>query len=103
MVRASLKVKKGDKVRVLSGKDRGREGEVLRVLPREGKALVAGINLVKHFTKKTSEGQGGIRESEAPIWVSKLGVVCPKCKMVSRLSKARICRHCGASVEGNRK
>ncbi len=94
-----VKIKKGDKVRILSGKDRGREGVVIRALPQEGKVLVSGANMVKHFTKKTKDGPGGIVEAEAPLWDSKVGLICPKCKKVARLSKNRVCRRCGARVD----
>jgi len=94
-----MKIKKGDTVRVLSGKDRGREGDVLRVIPGERKIVVAGINMLKRFTKKTKESAGGIVAAEAPFWASKVGVVCPKCKKVSRLTGSRKCRHCGSSVD----
>lgn len=97
--KTKMKIRKGDQVRVLSGKDRGREGEVLRVFPQDGKVVVAGINLLKSFTKKTKDSAGGIVEAEAPLRVSKLGVICPKCKKVSRLTKSRICRHCGEQVD----
>jgi len=94
-----MKIKKGDTVRVLSGKDRGREGDVLRVILGERKIVVAGINMLKRFTKKTKDSAGGIVAAEAPFWASKVGVVCPKCKKVSRLTGSRNCRHCGASVD----
>lgn len=93
-----MKVKKGDKVRVLSGKDLGREGEVLRVFPKEEKVIVAGINKVAHFTKKTTKEPGGIIMKEAPLWISKIAFLCPKCKKAVRLGKGRICRNCGAKV-----
>lgn len=94
-----MKIKKGDQVKVLSGKDKGREGEILRVLSREGKVIVSGINLLKSFTKKTKDSAGGIVEAEAPLWASKLGVICSKCKKISRLTKSRVCRYCRESVD----
>jgi large subunit ribosomal protein L24 len=94
-----LKIKKGDTVRVLSGKDRAREGEVIRVLPKEGKIVVASINILKSFVKKTGDKPGGVIEAEAPFWASKVGVVCPKCKKVSRLTGSRVCRHCGERLD----
>lgn len=97
--RKQLKIKKGDTIKVLSGKDRGREGEVLRVLPVERKLIVAGINMLKRFTKKTKDSAGGIVEAEAPLWASKVGVVCPKCKKVSRVTGLRTCRRCGESLD----
>ena len=93
-----VKIRKGDKVRVLSSKDRGREGEVILVLPRKGKVVVGGINLLKHFTKKTDKEPGGIIEAEAPLWVSKVALLCPKCKKAVRLRKGRVCQNCRAKV-----
>lgn len=98
-----LKIRKGDKIRVLSGKDRGREGEVLRVLHLDNKVIVSGVNMVKRFTKKTKDSPGGIVEGEAPLWVSKVGLICPKCKKVSRFGKDRVCRNCGARIEKEKK
>lgn len=98
-----LKIRKGDTVRVISGKDRGREGEVLRILPGEGKLIVAGINMLKRFTKKTKDSAGGIVEAEAPFWASKVGIVCPKCKKVSRVTGSRTCRHCGERLDKKKK
>lgn len=93
-----MKLRKGDKVRVLAGKDRGREGEVLRALPKENKVIVDGINLVKHFTKKTSKEPGGVIEKEAPLWVPKVAAICPKCKKAVRMGKNRVCKNCGEKI-----
>ncbi len=93
-----MKIKKGDKVRVLSGKDKGREGEVISVNPRLGKVVVSGINMLKSFRKKTQEEEGGIIEAEAPLTVSKAALICPKCKKAVRVGKGRVCRSCGANI-----
>ena len=99
MITLNFKIKKGDKVKVLAGKDKGKEGEVLLVNTKNAKAVVSGVNLVKHFLpKQTGEKgkpEGGIVEREAPLPLPKLGVICPKCKKVARLSKERICKNCG--------
>lgn len=100
---SKLKIRKGDRVRIIVGKDRGREGEVMRVLPREKKVLVSGVNLVKHFTKKTKDSPGGVVEGEALLWISKVGVICPKCKKVTRLSRGRVCRNCETHIDKERK
>jgi len=74
-----LKIKKGDKVVVLSGASKGTKGSVLKVLPSEGKAIVEGVNVIKKHTKPNAENpQGGIVETEAPIYVSKLALVDTK-------------------------
>jgi len=94
-----LKIKKGDKVKILTGKDQGQEGEVMSVSTGRGKVLVSGINLVKHFGKKTPQDEGGIVEREAPLPVSNVAIVCPKCKKASRVSKDRVCKNCGAKID----
>ncbi|MFA7615617.1 MAG: 50S ribosomal protein L24 [Moheibacter sp.] len=74
-----LKIKKGDKVVVLSGASKGIKGSVLKVLPSEGKAIVEGVNVIKKHTKPNAENpQGGIVETEAPIYVSKLALIDAK-------------------------
>lgn len=71
-----LKIKKGDKVVVLSGSSKGTKGSVLKVYPEKGKAIVEGVNKIKKHTKPNAENpQGGIVETEAPIYVSKLALV----------------------------
>lgn len=71
-----LKIKKGDKVVVLSGSSKGIKGSVLKVFPDKGKAIVEGVNKIKKHTKPNAENpQGGIVETEAPIYVSKLALV----------------------------
>ncbi|MBA5630053.1 50S ribosomal protein L24 [Moheibacter sp. BDHS18] len=71
-----MKIKKGDKVVVLSGSSKGTKGSVLKVYPEKGKAIVEGVNKIKKHTKPNAENpQGGIVETEAPIYVSKLALV----------------------------
>lgn len=75
----AAKIRKGDTVQVLAGRDRGNQGEVLSVLPAEGRAVVKGINLVKRHTKPQGVGQpGGIQEKEAKIHLSNLALLDPK-------------------------
>ena len=74
----SLGIKRGDKVTVLAGKDRGRSGRVIHVYPKKGRALVEGVNLVKkHLRKSQQHPQGTIASREIPMPLSKLGLVCP--------------------------
>ncbi|MGD9638215.1 MAG: 50S ribosomal protein L24 [Alphaproteobacteria bacterium] len=73
-----MKVKKGDEVLVLCGKDKGRKGEVLRSLPSERKVLVKGVNVVKRHTKPTQTSPGGIITKELPIHVSNVSLIDPK-------------------------
>ena len=96
------RVKKGDQVAVLSGKDRGKTGKVLQVWPERGRALVERLNLAKHFERRSQQNpSGGIIEREAAIALAKLALVCPACRKPTRVGysvdggkKQRICRRC---------
>ena len=101
---AKMNVKKGDKVQVLSGKDRGAQGEVLRAYPAEGKVVVEGVAVVKKAQRPTQENQnGGFVEKEAKIDVSNVMLVCPSCGKPTRVGhakndegkKVRVCKKCG--------
>jgi large subunit ribosomal protein L24 len=72
------KVKKGDRVVVTSGRDKGKSGEVLRVYPSDARVLIAGVNLVKRHQRQTAKAQGGIVSKEAPIHLSKIAHIDPK-------------------------
>jgi len=101
-----LTVKKKDKVVVLSGKDKGKQGEVLKVDRDKNRVIVAKINFVKRHTRATQQDPGGIREKEAPLPIAKVMLVCPKCNQPTRpkfdvLSdgkKVRLCRKCGEMI-----
>ncbi len=73
-----LKIKKGDQVIVIAGRDKGARGEVLKVLPKENRAIVKGVNVVKRHQKATQTAEGGIITKEAPIHISNLAHVDPK-------------------------
>ena len=75
---AAAKIKKGDKVVVLTGRDKGKTGEVVQVMPREDRALVRGVNLVKRHQRQTAAQEGGIISKEAPIHLSNLAYADPK-------------------------
>ena len=101
------RIKKGDTVVVLSGKDRGKTGKVLQVWPVGARALVERINLVKHFERRSQQNQsGGIVEREGALALAKLTVVCPTCHQPTRVgwavsadgSKQRVCRKCQGSL-----
>ena len=97
-----MKIKKGDKVKILKGKDRGRESTVERVLPKEGKVLVSGLNVYKKAVRPTQQNQkGGIFEVTKPLPVENVMLICPKCKKPTRVGyrieegkKRRICKKC---------
>ena len=104
---AGLKIKKGDRVRVLTGKDRGKEGTVLRALPTEGKLIVEGVNTAKKHQKPTRVNQsGGIVERDMPIPVSNVAVLSPGDGRPTRIgykvqpdgTKVRVCRRTGAEL-----
>jgi large subunit ribosomal protein L24 len=105
-----MNVRKGDKVRVISGKDRGFEGRVILAYPTRDKVLVEGANRIKKHTKISSNQRGaqtgGIVTQEAPVHVSNVQVVCPTCNKPSRVGHrrddegrgVRVCRRCGADI-----
>jgi large subunit ribosomal protein L24 len=81
----AAKIRKGDKVVVLSGRSKGKTGEVLKVLPKEMRAIVQGVNTVKRHTRATARAAGGILEQEAPIHLSNLAHVDPQTGRPSRV------------------
>jgi large subunit ribosomal protein L24 len=96
------KVVKNDNVLVLSGNDRGRSGKVLKVFPAQNRIVVEGVNMIKKHSRPTQQmPQGGIVEKEAPIDLSNVKVICPKCNRPTRIgarilddgSKVRYCKH----------
>ena len=101
------RIKKGDVVTMLSGKDRGKTGKVLQVWPGSERALVERINLVKHFDRRTQQNQaGGIVEREGAVHLSKLALRCQRCRRPVRAAwrvsgpgeKQRVCRRCGDPI-----
>lgn len=81
----AMKIKKGDQVIVITGRDKGKTGEVVKSMPKENKVLVQGINLVKRHTKPTQESAGGIISKEAPIHVSNVSLIDPKSGKATRV------------------
>ena len=81
----SAKVRKGDRVVVVSGRDKGKRGEVLRVYPSDARVLVAGVNVVKRHQRQTQRQQGGIINKEAPIHLSKVAHIDPKSGEATRI------------------
>jgi len=75
---ASLKIRKGDHVIVLAGRDKGKHGEVIAMLPKENRAVVRGVNVVRRHTKQSATSQGGIISKEGPIQISNLAIEDPK-------------------------
>ncbi|HWS42157.1 MAG TPA: 50S ribosomal protein L24 [Pseudoflavonifractor sp.] len=102
-----MSIKKGDTVIVLSGKDKGKQGKVEVVLPKEGKVVVERVNVVSRHTKPRQQGdEGGIIKKEAPIYACKVMRVCPKCNKPTRTAhklladgkKVAVCKKCGAEI-----
>ena len=101
-----MKIRKGDRVVVLQGKDRGKEGVVMRAIPTEGKVIVEGVNIAKKHQKPTrATMQGGIIDKDMPLDVSNVALICPKdgatrvgYKIADNGSKSRVCRKCGQEL-----
>ena len=104
----AAKIKKGDKVVVLSGRDKGRNGEVVRVLPREDRALVRGVNVVKRHQKQSMKEEGGIVRKELPIHLSNIALADPKDGKPTRIGfkilddgrKVRFAKRSGDLIDG---
>ena len=104
----AAKIKKGDKVVVLTGRDKGRKGEVTSVLPKEGKAYVSGVNLVKRHQKQSQTQEGGIVSKEAAIQLSNIAIVDPKDGKATRVGfkilddgrKVRVAKRSGELIDG---
>ena len=97
-----FKIHKDDTVQVIAGKDKGKRGTVVRILPKKDAVIVSGVNIVKKAMKKRSQqDQGGIAEVEAPLNISNVAIVCKKCgptKIGYKIDgdkKIRVCRKCG--------
>lgn len=102
-----MNVKKGDKVKILSGKDKGAEGVITASFPSKQRVTVEGINIVKKALRPTQANpSGGIASVEAPIHVSNVMLICPSCKQPTRINKKhvngkkiRVCKRCGKEID----
>lgn len=107
MSRAKLKIKKGDEVIVLTGKDKGKKGEVLKVLRAENRAVVRGVNVVKRNTRPSAADQGGIKDKEMSIHISNIALIDGKSGKATRVgykveangTKSRIARKSGTVID----
>jgi large subunit ribosomal protein L24 len=107
----SSHIRKGDTVEVISGNDRGLRGTVQRVMPRDGRVAVSGVNIVKKHQRAVRAGRGqvqaGIIEFEGPVHISNVMLVCPRCDERTRVGtvleedgrKARVCKQCGERID----
>ncbi len=104
----AAKIRKGDKVVVLAGRDKGKSGEVLRVIPSENRAVVRGINIVRRHQKQSQTQEGGIIAKEAPIHVSNLAISDPRDGQPTRVGfkilddgrKVRVAKRSGETIDG---
>ena len=102
-----MKIRKGDNVKILTGNDKGKTGEVLEVIPKTEKIIVKGVNIRKKHVKPRKQGEeSGIIPVECPIHMSKVNVVCPKCGKATRVGfkvekdeKVRVCKKCGEIIK----
>lgn len=105
---AKLKIRKGDKVVVITGKDKGKQGEVIRTIPSENRAVVRGVNVARRHTKQTAAQEGGIVSKELPIHVSNLALRDPKDGKPTRVGyktladgkKVRVAKRSGEVIDG---
>ena len=102
-----LKIRKGDKVVVITGKDKGKTGEVTQVLPKESRVLVQGVNIVRRHQRQTAQQQGGIITKEAPIHISNVAHIDPSSEKPTRVGyrtledgrKVRVAKRSGAPID----
>ncbi len=103
-----MRLRKGDRVRVLTGKERGKEGEVIRALPSENKVIVEGVNMAKRHQRATKATmQGGIQDKDMPLPASSVAILCPtdgptrigyRIEDTGGRQKVRICKKCGGDL-----
>ena len=102
-----MKIRKGDTVQVIAGKDVGKEGEITRAYPESDRVIVDGVNVAKRHTRATGQTmQGGIIDKDMPLHVSNVAIICSSCESTSRIgyrfegdgTKVRVCRKCGKDL-----
>jgi large subunit ribosomal protein L24 len=106
-MKTKMKIKKGDQVQVIAGKDKGKRGEVLRVMPDDGRVLVQGVNMVKRHTRPSTTQPGGIVDKEAALHVSNVALIDPKSDKTTRAGytflddgrKVRVARRSGEMID----
>jgi len=101
-------VRRDDQVMVMAGKEKGKTGKILRVIPKKERVIVEKVNFVKRHTRPSAhQRQGGILEKEAPIHISNVMIICPKCNLTVRVGrkiledgkKVRYCKKCGELID----
>jgi large subunit ribosomal protein L24 len=104
---AKLSIRTGDKVKIIAGKDKGKEAKVLATVPHSERVIVERINMMKKATRPTQRNpKGGILEIEAPIHVSNVQLICPSCSQPTRIgrkrvegTRVRVCKKCGNDID----
>lgn len=102
-----LRIKKGDTVMVITGKDNNKTGKILRIFSKKERVVIEGLNLIKKHTRARGNQPGGIEEKEAPVHISNVMLYCPKCSKPVRIKKAilengekvRVCVKCGEAFD----
>jgi len=101
-----LKLKVGDTVRITAGKDKGREGKIEKIFPKQTKALIPGVNIYKKHVKGSQGQKGGIYDIPRPLDFAKIALICPKCKKITRVgfkivekNKSRVCKKCNKEID----
>ena len=103
----SMTVRRGDKVRIIAGKDKGKDGKILRAYPYKERVMVEGANMIKKHTRPSQKNQqGGIMSVEGTIHVSNVMLVCPTCAQPTRVgrrregnARIRVCKKCGKDID----
>ena len=101
-----IKFKIGDQVKIMIGKDKGREGKIEKIIPAEEKVIIPGVNLYKKHVKGFGDVKGGIYPIPRPLGFGKIALICPKCKKITRVGfkfvgdeKVRICKKCKKEID----
>ena len=102
-----MSIHTGDRVRVLAGKDKGKEAKVLKVFPHKERIVIERVNLIKKATRPTQKNpSGGILEVEGTVHISNVQIVCPKCSQPTRIGRkredgtlVRVCKKCGNDID----
>lgn len=101
-----LKFKAGDSVKITAGKDKGREGKIEKIFPKQTKALIPGVNIYKKHVKGQQGQKGGIYDIPRPLDFAKIALICPKCKKATRVgfkivekNKSRVCKKCNKEID----
>jgi len=107
VLQKKLHIKTNDEVYLLTGKDKGRTGTVLHIIPEKNRAIVEGVNMITQHVRRSAQSQGGRIEKEAPVHISNLKLICPRCNQPARTKRrmlengirVRVCKKCEEVAE----